>query len=125
MPLLPSVFLRFLPLLPLYFLWVLGIVLALILFRKHPRVSMLAAAACVIMIANSMTSALVYTWLPGFLLQGQNYTQEQFSQAMAVVGVGFNLVSAVAWALILAAIFIDRHRPGRVTDLRGRRDAED
>jgi hypothetical protein len=123
MALLPTVFLRFLPLLPLYFLWLLGIILAMIRLRRHPRVSVLAALAFVILILNSMTSSLVTTWLPGYLLKAQNFSAEQVGNVLLMVGVFFNLVSAAAWALVLVAIFAERHTPGSVTDMHGPRDA--
>jgi hypothetical protein len=124
MALLPTVFLRFLPLLPLYFLWLLGIVLAMVRFRRHPTVSVLTALACAILIVNSMASVFANTWLQGYLL-GRSFSTEQVANIMVMVGVFFNLVSAVAWALVLVAIFAERHRPESVTDMHGPRDAQD
>jgi hypothetical protein len=125
MPLLPYVISRYAPLLPLYFLWLLGIILALIRWRRHPTVSLVAALACVILILNTMSSTVVYAWLPGYLFQGGDLTPQQGANIMMVVEVFFNLVSAVAWALILVAIFAERNRREKVTDMQGPREAQD
>jgi hypothetical protein len=125
MPLLPYVFGQFLTWLPLYLLWLLGIILALVRWRRHPTVSILAGLAFVILILNAMASTITIAWLPGYLQTGQNYSAEQVATILAGVLVCFNSISALAWALILVAIFAERNRPERVTDMYGPRDVQD
>jgi hypothetical protein len=125
MALLPYVFMQFLTWLPLYLLWLLGIILAVIRWQRHPKVSILAGLAFVILIVNGMASTITFAWLPGYLQTGQNYSAEQVGQVLSVARVFFNLVSAVAWALILVAIFAERSRSGNVTDMHGPRDVQD
>jgi hypothetical protein len=125
MALVPYVFSQFLTWLPLYLLWMLGIILAMIRWQRHPTVSIQAALAFVILIVNSMASTVAYAWLPGYLQKGQNYSAEQVGYVLTAVRVFFNLVSAVAWVLILVAIFAERNRRGSVKDMHGPRDAQD
>jgi hypothetical protein len=122
MALVPYVFSQFLTWLPLYLLWMLGIILAMIRWQRHPTVSIQAALAFVILIVNSMASTVAYAWLPGYLQKG-NYSAEQVGYVLTAARVFFNLVGAVAWVLILVAIFAERNRPERVTDMHGPRDA--
>jgi hypothetical protein len=125
MALVPYIFTQFLTWLPLYLLWLLGIILALVRWQRHPTVSILAGLAFVILIVNSMASTFTTAWLPGYLQTGQNYSAEQVASVLLVVRVFFNLISALAWALILVAIFAERNRPERVTDMHGPRDVQD
>jgi hypothetical protein len=122
MALLPYVFIQFLTWLPLYLLWMVGIILALVRWQRHPKVSILAGLAFLILIVNGMASTMTMAWLPGYLQSAQNYSAEQLGQVLSVVRVFFNLVSAVAWSLILVAIFGERNRRGSVTDMHGPRD---
>jgi hypothetical protein len=122
MALLPYVFIQFLTWLPLYLLWMVGIILALVRWQRHPKVSILAGLAFLILIVNGMASTMTMAWLPGYLQSAQNYSAEQLAQVLSVVRVFFNLISAVAWSLILVAIFGERNRRGSVTDMHGPRD---
>jgi hypothetical protein len=125
MALLPYVFTQFLTWLPLYLLWLLGIILALVRWQRHPTVSILAGLAFVVLIVNGMASTTTIAWLPGYLQTGQNYSAEQVAHVLTVVRVFFNLISTLAWALILVAIFAERNRRGGVTDMHGPRDTQD
>ncbi len=50
---------QFLPQLPIYLVWLIGLLLALVNWRRHPRPSLLAFIAFVLFLVSAMTGTLL------------------------------------------------------------------
>jgi hypothetical protein len=94
---------------PLFIVWLVAIVLALVWWKRHPRVSAFVLAAVVILGAQSFFSAWM-TFLP-ITLTRAGRTHAEVGAIMSAYGLASTFVSAVGWALLLPAIFGWRRAP--------------
>ena len=78
--------------LPVYLVWLVGVILALVGWKKHPSVSLVALIGLVILFLLAMVTQLTT------VRHGVNW---------GLAGIAFleALVRAGAWGLVLAAIF--------------------
>lgn len=89
---------------PLFLAWVAGLVLAVMRWKKHPRVSLLVTIALVIILVEAIINTSLGIWLPWMLTQqGMAYTQ--IGTILAIWGFISSLVNAGIWVLLLVAIF--------------------
>jgi hypothetical protein len=87
-------------------IWVIGVVLAMSRWRRHPRVSLFALLAFGLMLVSRFQSVL----LPP-IMSNYGWTADQMGSIFyAVTGLISGLTSAVAWAFVLCAIFGWRDR---------------
>ncbi|TMQ35040.1 MAG: hypothetical protein E6K70_04395 [Planctomycetota bacterium] len=108
-----DLFWYFAPQLPVIAIWLLGIILACLSWRKHPQVSLMALAAFGIQLFQSVFGIFVlFEVTRGGISQG--WTAQQISTVFATVNYLRAGLSAVAWVLVLLAIFRWRAWPGRV-----------
>jgi hypothetical protein len=77
--------------------------------RRHPTVSLLAVTGLVLLFLHSPVFILIYVQGPSLFL-GSNYTPDDLQKLFVVMGLLFNSTRAVAFAPLLAAIFIGRPR---------------
>src|SRR5437660_506137 len=95
---------------PLFLVWLIGLILSLATWRKHPQVSLLAAVGFGIQLFQSAAGILFNFWIisqrGSFGWSGEN------------MGLIFNIssiiqmsLSAIAWVLIILAIFRWRYQP--------------
>jgi hypothetical protein len=89
---------------PVIIVWVIGIALALSRWRRHPRVSQLALIAIAISIVNLVVNRFLVSWLP-MAMRDSGWTTTQIGSIFAAIGIITSLIGAVAWALVLCAIF--------------------
>jgi hypothetical protein len=77
---------------PVYLVWFVGMILAIVGWKKHPSVSLVALIAFVILFLLALATQLVTAH------HGVNWSQ---------TGIAFleALIRAGAWSLVLAAIF--------------------
>jgi hypothetical protein len=95
---------QYLTQIPVLLAWLVGIILAIVYWRKHPRVSLLTLIAIVALLAKSLIGSAVAMWLP-ITLREQGWVASQIGVILVVIGIVQSLVSAVLWGLLLAAIF--------------------
>lgn len=96
--------------LPIYLIWLAGIVLSVMYRRKYPKVSLLAGIAFVVLLISSLISNYLAMWLPFVLIGSPNR-----STILAINALVQSLIQAVAWGLVLVAIFGRRRDGGRAT----------
>lgn len=94
----------FLTQLPLYLAWLVGILLALLTWRKHPRISALALIGFAILFLASLAGAYVDSLLP-LALHQRGLTADSIGRALFQVNLVRSAFSAGGWALIIASIF--------------------
>lgn len=89
-----------------------GLILALVRWNNHPRVSGIASAGFVVLILNSV----IMTSLRAVMFQQMTtgaWSQTQFSRATMLLGAGQSMVSLAGYSLLVAAIFVGRSVPRR------------
>jgi hypothetical protein len=84
----------------LIIVWVIGIALALTRWRRHPRVSLFALIAFVLMIVNRF----LYLALPP-MIRHYSWTEDYVESIYLVVDISNILVNTAVWALVICAIF--------------------
>lgn len=96
---------------PVFLVWIAGIVLALVTWRRHTRVSLLVVIALVIFILESLVGGFVNTWLPLNFRSQFGTNVSQIGWVLTAWSCVRSILSAIAWGLILAAIFAWRQDP--------------
>jgi hypothetical protein len=89
---------------PVIIVWLIGIVLALSRWRRHPQVSRLALIALAISIVNLIVNRFISIWAP-LTMRDNGWTTYQIGLFFTALGIITALISAAAWALVICAIF--------------------
>lgn len=95
---------------PVLLVWLVGVVLAIVHWRHHPRVSLLTVIGLAVLTVMTVVSVFLGTWLPRWLFESGRMSVNELGNVMAVVRVVESLISAGAFGLILAAIFSGRRQ---------------
>jgi hypothetical protein len=116
---------------PLYAVWIVGFVVAMNRWHRHPTASRRAVLAIGILFLNSLVMTAVYRLFP-YLVGNLNWSA--VSWLYGGLGIASKCVEAGAWVLLLAAIFgarreqqpypFDGDRDERPEDRRGGREAD-
>lgn len=108
---------QYLLLLPLVIIWIVGIVIAITSWRKHPQISLYAVIGLGLLLLRGLFVTGANVWLPISMYE-RGMAVGRIGVITTMVGVLSALVASVGWVLILLAIFRYRtDRPVRgVTD---------
>jgi hypothetical protein len=93
--------------LPSLVVWIVGIAFAIIYWRKHPQISALALIGIALLALVTIVGTIVSLWLPSVLFE-RGLRAEEIGWAFSLIGIVQSLIGAVAWALILLAVFKER-----------------
>jgi hypothetical protein len=94
---------------PMIIVWVIGIVLALSRWRRHPRVSQLMLTALALMIGATVVIRALYAWLP-IAMRNRGWSMSEYGAFSTAIGIVSTLINAAAWALVISAAFGWRDR---------------
>jgi hypothetical protein len=88
---------------PIFLVWLVGLAFAVIRWRRHPRVSLLATSGLLLFFLRALNFPLIRLWI-------QQRAAETFQVGIrfSALNLGSALVGALAWALILIAVFSQR-----------------
>lgn len=78
-------------------------------WKRHPTVSLLAVIGLFLLLLHAPFFSLIYAQGPSLFL-GNNYNSEDVRNLFLVLGLIFNSTRVIAFAPLLAAIFIGRPR---------------
>jgi hypothetical protein len=99
---------------PVYLVWLAGIVLAINYRHRYPRASLFTLIALLIFFVRSIIGTFLSIWLPLML-----HSRGLNASGIGVLLLGNNvisaLVAALAWGLLIAAIFSRRKDEGSRT----------
>jgi hypothetical protein len=84
-------------------------VLVIARWKRHPTVSLLAVIGFFLLWLHAPVFTLIYAQGPTLFL-GNNYTADDIRNLFLVLGLIFNITRVIAFAPLLAAIFIGRPR---------------
>jgi hypothetical protein len=88
--------------LPMFIVWFIGLVIALVRWPRCPAVSMLVIAAIAVAGMTSIATQAFYIALPRY------WDTASFARIAGIIGVASAVVHACAWACMLAAAFMGR-----------------
>lgn len=94
---------------PMLLLALIGLVIALIRWKQHPKVSLLTAAGLFLFILQSLTFGTIFYFLPRLLEQGFSYGG--LNNLYLFVEVIRDFVYSCVIILLVSAAFIQRPRP--------------
>ena len=83
--------------LPLYVVWLVGIILSMTRWQWHPKASSAALAAFCLFFLESLVGTLLSYNLPRFLAQGRHLDGEHVALVLHMVWLGRTIVHAVLW----------------------------
>ena len=87
---------------PILLVWLVGFILALVYWRRHPRVSLLTVIALLIFLGETLAGTYLNLWLP-LMLTGRGV--QAAATVFLIKSILTSLILAIAWALLVAAIF--------------------
>jgi hypothetical protein len=99
---------RFLPLTPIYAVWFIGLIVALVRWNRHPKVSLLVTLATVLLFLNSVVANLLSIWLIHYSRDQAGFSHERMGWMLGVLGFVSPLVGAAGYAMLLVAAFMGR-----------------
>ena len=85
--------------------------MVVVIFRRkrHPAVAAWALIGLILILIHGHIFVFIYALVPQLLLR--NLSTAEFTSAVTVLGAVFNITKALAFAPLLAAIFIKRPKP--------------
>ena len=89
-------------LVPMFIVWFIGLVIALVRWPRCPGVSALVFAAIVVAGGTNIATQVIYAVLP------RVWEPMQFARVAAIIGFASAFVSAGAWGCMLTAAFMGR-----------------
>ena len=94
---------------PLYLVWLAGIVVAIVRRRQHPRVSQLVITGLAMLLLVSIFASMFNVLIPRLVMRN-GWNANQTGVMIALVSGAARLVETAAWVLILIAVFGGRSR---------------
>jgi hypothetical protein len=101
---LPAIGVAYLTQIPLWLVWLGGLVAAVMTRRRHPKVSLLVVLALLTLVVGTALFIGMNVWLPGYLA-ARSYGPVDVRLYDIVAGAAHAVSNAVACGLLLAAIF--------------------
>jgi hypothetical protein len=90
--------------LPLYITWLVGLILAIVKWKKIPKVSLLTVIAIVTLFLVNMAGTIFSMMYP-YTAHQNGISTAQIGIVTTVVGIINILITTTCWGLLLAAIF--------------------
>jgi hypothetical protein len=90
--------------LPIILVWLVGVALSLVFWRRHPTVSAMTLIAFIGFLIVAIIGTYLNTWLP-ITLQQRGLTAGRIGTILAVTGIINALVHTCLWVLVTMAIF--------------------
>ncbi len=79
-------------------------------WKRHPKVSLMALISLALLFLHGIAFAIIYNWVPDLFIRRGVYTDIQpvIDRVYLVLGLFYNTALAVAFALLLVSIFMQR-----------------
>jgi hypothetical protein len=92
---------------PVYIVWIVGLVIAVTRWSRHPQVSLLAVSGLAILLVREVVATLVAPWLQMSLIRG-SMMPSRLGFIFGLLNFVGALIRAVGYGLVLAALFTRR-----------------
>ena len=93
-----------LPQIPVFLVWLVALILALVFWKRHPTVSLLVFIALVTFGVRALVDTYLVSWLPLQASQ-MGWSAQQIATFYGIKAIVDGLCSALGWALIVVAVF--------------------
>jgi hypothetical protein len=94
----------YLPYFPMYLAWLVGAILALVRWHRHPRVSLVMLIATALFIFGLLLQVASFAWLMHQASVG-GWSSGEIAGAFGLVAVVESVLHTAAYALLLTAVF--------------------
>lgn len=108
---LSAISLPYLSQLPLFAVWIIGLIFTIVLWRKHPKVSLLVIISILGFFALSIADTYLNIWLPTLVTE-RGYALAKIGPLYTIKSHGSSFAAAVFWALLGTAVFGWRNKMG-------------
>jgi MFS superfamily sulfate permease-like transporter len=92
---------------PVLLVYVIGLVLALVFWQRHPRPCVLVLLAMVLALFTSLVSAFLFTYLPR-AMDEFGWNHHQLGLMLSAVSITASILHAGAMGMLLTAVFVGR-----------------
>jgi len=92
---------------PYFVVYLIGLILAVTRWHRHPRASTFAFWGFLILIADGVVMSALQVWLLNSVVSS-NMSGSQTSTYSSIIGAARTLINSVGFALLVAAIFVGR-----------------
>ena len=89
---------------PTFLAWIVGLVVAVTRWSRHPQVSLATVVAIGLAIVLTATGTMLSVWLP-FHMRAEGRSIGEVGQATAVIALTLSTLQAGNWVLVFVAIF--------------------
>jgi hypothetical protein len=89
---------------PLLLVWLVGIILSLFFWRQYPRASLFTLIAIALLFIEQIITTFLSMWLP-LTLSNAGWGSGRLGMLLSMIGAGGSIIQAIAWGLLLGAIF--------------------
>jgi hypothetical protein len=89
---------------PFFLTMLVGIILCIVFWKRHPKVSLLALIAFIILIVDSLVGMALTAWITMTAASGKMDGQ-QFGIVSVTVNCFQSLLTVAAWVMLLFSIF--------------------
>ncbi len=97
---------------PLYITWLVGVIVAVVNWKRAPKASLFTVIAVAVMFLMNVFRQMFSINFPLWASRQGNMPMSQIAIIMAVIGFIETLLAAGCWGLIFAAIFGGRKTAG-------------
>ncbi len=104
-----QIFSQILPRIPILLIFITGIVLSFINLNKLKKAAIFSLIAFLILMVLEIISLILNGWLMGTLYEA--FGVSQMAVIFSIINIVQALVAAVAWVLLLLALFAKRETP--------------
>ncbi|HUK90521.1 MAG TPA: hypothetical protein VLZ81_09000 [Blastocatellia bacterium] len=98
--------------LPLFVVWIVGFFVAILNWKRAPKVSLLVVAAVIIGFGTAVISPLLSIWVSGMYRTGLD--RDKFQLVTIAVNAIMRLLESLSWILMLVAVFVAVRRKPQV-----------
>ena len=98
--------------LPLFVVWIVGLFVAILNWKRAPKVSLLVVAAVIIGFGTAVISPLLSIWVSGMYRTGLD--RDKFQLVTIAVNAIMRLLESLSWILMLVAVFVAVRRKPQI-----------
>jgi hypothetical protein len=96
--------------LPVLLVWLIGLILAIVFWKRHPKVSLFTIIGVSGLLLLTLINTYLNLWLPLMMNEG-GVSATQIGITMGIKGIVTSVLSAIFWAFIFVAILGWRKKP--------------
>jgi hypothetical protein len=93
---------------PVYLIYILGIIYAVINYNKYPRVSVFVIIGMIILMINSIFFSFINIWAPIYFYG--KYSMTMYQWISISIGIIRSFIFSIGFFLIIYAVFMDREK---------------